>query len=206
MSQHKPISPKGTTVITSPLPQDVIDLRKATATPTEQIEEMTNGLTLVQRFLLKRHMGKLRMQEAKKIAGAIGQAVTEAVTYKLTLALDFDKKKTFTCYMKASADMQRELQRLEAEFRNSLAVELLRIDKLVSEYNLKAQGHISELQAQGLIKEAEVRELNSRYEDIASGLMSDNLATYQVLVSNFKELLVRTLSVFMAELQDAKLI
>ena len=88
---------------------DIIDLETATTTPAEQLEDMEKGLGGLQRFFLKRHMGRLHMEEAKKIAAAIGQAVVESTVYKLTLALDFDKKKTFLAYIQGSSGLQREL-------------------------------------------------------------------------------------------------
>jgi hypothetical protein len=186
--------------------QDIIDLKTATVTPAEQLEEMTTGLTMVQRFLMKRHLGKLNMEHAKKIAGAIGQAVVESTVYKLTLALDHDKKKTFMAYIQASGELQRDLQRLEAEFRNALAVELVRIDTMVSEYKKMAKDQVEAMHSTGSLNEAEANELSARYLDVADGLLQDNLTHYQLLTGNFKELLTRTLTLFMSELRDSKLI
>jgi hypothetical protein len=206
MKERSLVPQRSRTATTPALAQDVIDLKTATVTPAEQLEEMTNGLTVIQRFLMRRHLGKLNMEHAKKIAVAIGQAVVESTVYKLTLALDFDKKKTFMSYIHASGDLQRELQRLEAEFRNALAVELLRIDTMVSEYRKTANDQIGMMRAAGSLNEADASELSARYLNVAEGLLQENLSTYELLTGNFKELLTRTLSLFMSELRDAKLI
>ena len=126
--------------------------------------------------------------------------------YKLTLALDFDKKKTFMSYIKASGELQRELQRLESEFRHALAVELLRIDTMVAEYKKTANDHLAMMKAAGSLDDTEAGELSVRYLNISDGLLQENLSTYELLTGNFKELLTRTLSLFMSELKEAKLV
>lgn len=186
--------------------QDIIDLKTATITPAEQLEEMTNGLTVVQRFFMRRHLGRLNMEHAKKIASAIGQAVVESTVYKLTLALDHDKKKTFMSYIQASGELQRDLQRLESEFRSALAVELLRIDSMVAEYKKTSNEQVGMMKTAGALSETEAVEMSARYLTVAEGLLHENLSTYELLTGNFKELLTRTLSLFMSELKEAKLI
>ena len=204
MNERTLIPQRSRTTTMPALAQDIIDLKTATVTPAEQLEEMTTGLTMVQRFLMKRHLGKLNMEHAKKIAGAIGQAVVESTVYKLTLALDHDKKKTFMAYIQASGELQRELQRVEAEFRHALAEELLRIDAMVSEYRKMANDQVQSMHSAGSLNEAEANELSARYLDIGNGLLHDNLTHFQLLTDNFKELLSRTLTLFMTELRDSK--
>ncbi|MDE2179618.1 MAG: hypothetical protein KGJ40_02070 [candidate division NC10 bacterium] len=186
--------------------RDAIDLKAATATPAEQLDETTDSLGAIQRFLLRRRLGKLRMKEAERIAAAVGQAVLESAIYKLTLALDFDKKRAFVDYLRASGELQRELQRLEAQFRQALAVELIRIDSAVSEYKKTANNQIAMMQADGLLNNSEASEFGARYAKVGEDLLSENLSGYEALRGNFRELLTRTLTLFMSELQDNKLL
>lgn len=204
MNERTLIPQRSRTTTMPALAQDIIDLKTATVTPAEQLEEMTTGLTMVQRFFMKRHLGKLNMEHAKEIAGVIGQTVVESTVYKLTLALDYDKKKTFMAYIQASGELQRDLQRLEAEFRKALATELLRIDATVSEYRKMASDQVQTMHSAGSLNEADANELSARYLSVGDSLLQDNLTHYQLLTDNFKELLTRTLTLFMSELRDSK--
>lgn len=205
---EKPFNPDmegGVQLVSSTHPDkeqpETFELRRLT--PEQQLSETVEGMNILQRFMFKREVGRLRMEGAVQIASAINEAIKELTIQKLSLGVDQEKKKVFLAYLKSNSALQVELQKLEAVARTNLSKELIRIDSMAAEYIRDANEAVEKMKADGLVDESGVSFFKKRYFGVAETLLRDNKVTLETMVNNHRELLERTLRIFMSRLKNS---
>ncbi len=179
-----------------------LEKTERTLSPEEQLKEMTSAMGLFEWFAFNRALSSKRREHAKKLAEKVFEALFESTTYRVALALDYRKKEAFTAYLRTSEDLQKELFRLHAEGSRVLAEELIEVDEKVADFVKKADVVVTDMASTGRLKDQAVEKLRARYGGVAEQLLQSNLENLRMILNQQRELLSRTLHLFMSSLKD----
>lgn len=168
--------------------------------PKQQLQEHKQSLSPWQGFLFNREVGRLRREEALKIAKAVFEHEFEAIVQKLTLALDIEKKKTFIEYMRRTASLQRDLQKLDTAACLSLQQSLMEINVQIYTISNRNEQVINELLTKGVITQQQADQERAKNQELCERNLSGALATLDHMWDNHKQLLEHTLRIFLNEL------
>ncbi len=191
--------PSGTNVVNVPTEKTALESTFST-TPEKTRREHEKSLSKWQGFFYNRQIGKLRKEEALKIANAMYEREFESVIQKLTLSLDIEKKRTFIEYMRSTAGLQRELQQLDAAARLSLSQALMEINIKIYEVTNDNEKTLSDLLRRGVISKQQAENERIKNQDLSKRNLDDSMLTLENMWSNHKQLLEYTLKLFLEDL------